>query len=151
MSVQQSGQLVMHAHEPDRARCVASLKIPADCWRVKSLRIAGIWEDQGWGGTGANRVECHANTSFCGSMRKMVHQVDRNVQDKYPKCELNWAVDAGAPSAIGGAFLEVLSAGDEIEIMLTCVAWGGWQSKARDTSVDVVYFRKGALLPSNAK
>ena len=146
MSAQQSGRLVIHANEPDRARCVVRLTLPADCWRVQSLRIAGIWEDQGWGGTGANKVECHAQTSFCGSMRKTVHQIDRNNRDKYPNCELSWSVDAGTPSATGSAFLEVLSAGDEIEIMLTCVAWGGWQSKARDTSVDVVYFKKGALL-----
>ena len=144
----QQGQTDMRASDPERAKCVMRVTLPGDCWRVKRLSIAGLWEDQGWGNTGACRVECHANTRLSGLLRCTgMHKIDHNDRDHYPKCEVLWAVDAGEPSATGGAILEVLTAGDEIEIILTCVAWGGFECSARNTVVDIVYFKDGEVSP----
>jgi hypothetical protein len=148
LTARQQGQTDMRASDPERAKCVMRVTLPDDCWRVKRLSMSGLWEDQGWGNTGACRVECHANTRLSGLIRCTgMHKIDHNDRDHYPKCEVLWAVDAGEPSATGGAIMEVLTAGDEIEIILTCVAWGGFSSSARNTVVDIVYFKDGELSP----
>jgi len=116
-----------------------------DCWRVLDLTITGLWKDQGWGGTGANQVRLWAATEHAGVISCDVWRIDRN-RDGYNKTPTNvalqWSGRVGSDVERNSevrSFLEVLTAGDVVELILTCVPWGGWTSHATDTTISLKY------------
>merc|ERR1712136_608749 len=98
----QQTALKLAASDATRAKTIMSFTLPDECWRVLDLAITGLWEDQGWGGTGANRIRLSAATAHAGVINSDV-----------------WNIEARS-------FIEVLTAGDVVELILTCVPWGGW-------------------------
>ena len=142
----QEGKIEINASdaESDRQRCVIKVTIPHDCWRVSGLKISGTWRDQGWGGTNANRIILSAHTKLAGPISETLLTVDRKAKNyhDHPNHHIWWSalnMNDERKNVFGRSLLEVLTGGDEFELYITCVGWGGWSSSAQDTKVEVEY------------
>lgn len=121
--------------------------LPGDCWRVSTMRISGLWEDQGWGNTGIHKVEVRATTQRAGLVYVQIHTVNWEEDEDNGHIEVNLQLGKQEGSKHMDAeevnsLLEVLTGHDQIQITMPCVGWSGHSASAENTRVEIDYFNR---------
>ena len=137
-----------------RALVICSLTMPSDCWRAYGMRISGEWTDQGWGNTDVNKVEIRAVTAGAGLVYVQIHSVNWNsdsgrIEVKFGGAQLGQGLDEEDETGRKNldleqaeSLLEVLTAGDLVQITMACVSWGGHEAHAENTCLEIDYFTR---------
>jgi len=128
-----------------RAMVLVDATLPGDCWRVSTMRISGLWEDQGWGNTGIHKVEVRATTQRAGLVYVQIHTVHWEEDDgRHIEVNLQLGKQEGSKhvdAEEGNSLLEVLTGHDQIQITMPCVGWSGHEASAENTRVEIDYFK----------
>ncbi|CAE7204596.1 unnamed protein product [Symbiodinium sp. CCMP2592] len=147
--VSQSERVDLDFRNKGRAAILANITLPDDCWRIARVVARGRWRDQGWGNTRCNKVALRASTQRAGRLDVHLHSIDWQLE-AYHNTPFNEEVEltinqdecrgTDPDTKKGLSLLEVLTAGDELEVTVFCVGWSGHEAHVDNTELEVHYF-----------
>ena len=136
---QSAGTFSVYSWRSPRTDKFLEMVIPNDFKKLVSLTITGKWRDQGWGGTGHNRILLRLRDSNDVQYEsKSIEWINRNSDPTYYDNPINYTEVYTSPFS-DIEELNNLKPGDKIEMWAYTVSWGGWSTHASNTTIDMTY------------